>query len=71
MGMGKSSSAAPVQETPTVTPAIAKDADIAHAMGSQQQQERSLRRGIASTYTRFGQMQAVSDSTNGAKRTLG
>lgn len=70
MGMGKSSSAAPVQE-PTVTPAIAKDADIAHAMGSQQQQERSLRRGIASTYTRFGQMQTVGDGTNGAKRTLG
>lgn len=68
MGSSKSSSTPATQEV--ITPAVAKDAQIAQNMTAQQQQERSLRRGIGSTYSRFGQMQGAS-ADNGTKKTLG
>lgn len=56
-----------------ITPAVAKDAQIAQSMSEAQQQERSLRRGIASTYSRFGagQMQGTPENGNGLKKSLG
>ena len=50
--MGSSKSASISQE-PTVTPAVAKDAQMAQNMSEQQSQARALRRGIGATYTRF------------------
>jgi hypothetical protein len=66
--MGSSKSASISQE-PIVTPAVAKDAQMAQNMIGQQSQARALRRGIGATYTRFNQIQ--DNSTTGAKTTLG
>lgn len=54
-----------------ITPAVAKDAQIAQNMTSAQQQERQLRRGIGSTYARYGTGAMQSTEQNGVKKTLG
>ena len=70
--MGGSKGSRVINTEPAITPAVAKDAQIAQSMRTaQQQQERSLRRGIASTYSRFGQMQGASENGNGLKKSLG
>jgi hypothetical protein len=70
--MGGSKGSSVINSEPVITPAVAKDAQIAQSMRGAQQQERSLRRGIASTYSRFGgQMQGASENGNGLKKSLG
>jgi hypothetical protein len=71
--MGGSKGSTVINSEPAITPAVAKDAQIAQSMRGAQQQERSLRRGIASTYSRFGggQMQGASENGNGLKKSLG
>ena len=69
--MGGSKGSRVINTEPAITPAVAKDAQIAQSMRTAQQQERSLRRGIASTYSRFGQMQGASENGNGLKKSLG
>ena len=69
--MGGSKGSGVINTEPVITPAVAKDAQIAQSMRGAQQQERSLRRGIASTYSRFGQMQGTSENGNGLKKSLG
>jgi hypothetical protein len=69
--MGGSKGSTVINSEPVITPAVAKDAQIAQSMRGAQQQERSLRRGIASTYSRSGQMQGTSENGNGLKKSLG
>lgn len=69
MGSPKSPSVAPTPDP--ITPAVAKDAQIAESMTGAQQQERSLRRGIGSTYARYGTDAMQEANQNGAKKTLG
>lgn len=69
MGSSKGSSYQPSE--PVITPAIAKDAQIAQQMTGAQQQERNLRRGIGSTYARYGTGAMQGSDQNGTKKTLG
>lgn len=66
-----SSSAPSIETPPVVTPAVAKDAQIAQEMTSAQRQERSLRRGIGSTYARYNSGAMQTAEQNGTKKTLG
>lgn len=59
------------QQDPIITPAVAKDAEISSSLSAAQQQERSLRRGIASTYKRGQMAPASEENSNGKKQTLG
>lgn len=68
MGASKGSSYTP---EPVITPAVAKDAQIAQTMSGAQAQERQLRRGIGSTYARFNSGSMQSSEQNGTKKTLG
>lgn len=69
MGSSKGSSYQPTE--PVITPSVAKDAQIAQEMTGAQQQERSLRRGIGSTYARYGTGAMQGADQNGTKKTLG
>lgn len=69
MGSSKGSSASSTPDP--ITPAVAKDAQIAQSMSNAQQQERQLRRGIGSTYARFGTGAMQGSDQNGVKKTLG
>lgn len=64
--MGSSKGASYTSPEPVITPAVAKDAQIAQNMSGAQMQERQLRRGIGSTYARYSQQ-----DQNGMKKTLG
>lgn len=70
MGSSKGSSSYQAPE-PIITPAVAKDAQIAQQMTGAQQQERNLRRGIGSTYARYGTGAMQGSDQNGTKKTLG
>ena len=70
MGSSKGSSSSYKSE-PVITPAVAKDAEIAQSMTDAQRQERSLRRGIGSTYQRYNATAPASQEDNGTKKTLG
>jgi hypothetical protein len=69
MGSSKGSSAASIPDP--ITPAVAKDAQIAESMTGAQQQERQLRRGIGSTYARYNSGAMQEADQNGVKKTLG
>jgi hypothetical protein len=67
--MGSSKGSSYQSSEPVITPAVAKDAQIAQSMSSAQKQERSLRRGIGSTYARY--QGGMDSAQNGTKKTLG
>jgi hypothetical protein len=69
--MGSSKGSSNVNSEPVITPAVAKDAQIAQSMTTAQGQERALRRGIGSTYQRYNSVAPAGEAGNGSKTTLG